>query len=131
LGVDVEDLLEGPALAGRGGGVSTRKAGVLRESELRAETDELVEMDTEEFSDYLTTLTDSQLVDLQGQLMLLLRYRYIPKGFHTWEEVDAYTESPEKKRGDKAGELLRMTINAIEARAKEMSEARTKALEPA
>jgi len=117
LGIEPEELTTRP------------KAAVLRETELRADTDDLVDLGTEDFADLLATLADGGLIDLQEQLMLLLRYRYAPKVVDTWEEARAYMQSAEKKRGDRAGELLRMAIKAIEARANERIEARTKALE--
>ncbi len=137
LGVDVETLLEGVYEAEGGhddplvAAAPSPKPGVLRETELRAETEQLLEMSTEEFAALLSTLGDGQLVDLQEQLMLLLRYRYGPKVFDTWGEVQAYMQSGEKERGDRASELLRMVIKALEAWANADSEARAKALEPA
>ena len=130
LDVEVEDFFRDPAPAGEAE-EPPPKAAVLRETELRAETDEIVDLGTEDFADLLATLADRGLIDLQEQLMLLLRYRYAPKVVETWEEARAYMQSAEKKRGDRAGELLRMAIKAMEARANERIEARTKALEPA
>ncbi|MDQ3302269.1 MAG: helix-turn-helix domain-containing protein [Actinomycetota bacterium] len=116
-------------LAPRGGRLDP--AGVLREAELRAESEQLLELDTEEFAALLPALGVGQLIDLQAQLALLLRYRYGPKIFDTQEEILAYMGSEEKERGDRAGELLGLVIKAIEAWANADSEARTKALEPA
>jgi len=99
-----------------------------KELSLRPETDKLVDMDIDEFVNLLAMSSDDALIDLQQQLMLLLRYRYGPKSFETWEEVHEYMESEEKERGDRAGELLRKVVKENEARATAVIEAREKAL---
>jgi len=134
LGVDVETLLAGVYEAAGGhddplvAAAPPPKPGVLREAELRAETDELVEMDTGEFADLLPTLADGELIDLQEQLLLLLRYRYGPKVFDTQEEILAYMGSAEKRRGDRASERLRKVTEIIGQRVAAASEARERSL---
>jgi len=123
--VHVEELIEEPVPLT---GARSRSAEPLKESELRPETDALVDMDIDEFVNLLTTRSYDGLVDLQQQLMLLLRYRYSPRSFETWEEVHEYMESAEKQRGDRAGELLRKVVKENEARATAVIEGREKAL---
>jgi hypothetical protein len=79
----------------------------------------------------LRTLTDRELTDLQWQFMLLLRYRYGPRTFETTEEIVAYMESPEKKRGDTAGLRLRAVRSALQNREDELVAARARSLTPA
>jgi transcriptional regulator with XRE-family HTH domain len=123
--VPVEELLEEPASLTE---AEIRKAKPLKETDLRPETDALLDRDMDEFEELLATYSDDELIDLQQQLLLLLRHHYGPKVFETQEEMIAYIEGGEKKRGDKAGRLLRRARKEYDARIDSVLEAREEAL---
>jgi transcriptional regulator with XRE-family HTH domain len=132
-GVPVAELVEEPT------GGPSRSSPALQEDPLYdpsfpnrvSEAEALVDVPPEEVAVRLQWLRDEQLIDLQRQCMELLRYRYGPKVFATWEEVQAYMDSEEQRRGDRVSEVLGEVRKVVEARADALSRARAQALSPA
>jgi transcriptional regulator with XRE-family HTH domain len=128
LGVDAETLMEGAEVGSVPLGAAVPPSPDLRDGGL-SRADELADLDDSAAYALLQTLPVDELMELQHELLMVLRYRYAPKVFATLEEAQVYAESEGKKRGDRVGERLRRVTGIIGERVDaEVREARERPL---
>lgn len=132
LGVPVETIMYGAekddAPLGEATPTPPDTPRVVSDEALRR-ANKIVDLDADEADALLRTLPVDALIGLQRELRLLLRYRYEPKVFETTEEIVAYMQSEDKRRGDRVGERLRKVTRIIGDRVDaEVSEARERPL---
>jgi transcriptional regulator with XRE-family HTH domain len=132
LGVEAEALMYGAEVddvpLGEATPTPPDTTRVVSDEALRR-ANKLVDLDADEADALLQTLPVDALIGLQRELMLLLRYRYGPRVFETMEEIVAYMQSEDKRRGDRVGERLGRVTGIIGERvAAEVREARERPL---